>query len=222
VINPYYDCIVYFDLETTGLDPDTDDITEFACVIEFADGNTISFDELLFTDKKIPSVVVELNSITNHQLSVDGINPSIIANLVYTINNLSNKALLIAHNLQFDISFLNKLIEKQRLILDYNKFDVIDTLTVFKDRKGFYNHKLKDALKYYNLTDFVNSHRALDDVLALKGVFEAMLSESDDTYKYVNLLGFNPKYGVDYKELKSLTYRAQPYKSDKLLYECED
>jgi DNA polymerase III alpha subunit (gram-positive type) len=221
VINPYYDCYIYFDLETTGLSPDTDDITEFACIIEFSDGNTISFDELLYTDKKIPEVVLKLNNITNDQLAIDGINPSIIANLVYTINNLSNKALLIAHNLQFDISFLVKLIEKCGLELNYSKIDFVDTLTIAKDRFK-YPHKLSNCIKYYGLNDeCCNTHRALDDVKALKLVFECML-EKGDTFNYVNLFGYPKKWGIQYEPLESITYREQKYNSELPLYECED
>ena len=41
-----------------------------------------------------------------------------------------------------------------------------------------------------------NSHRAIDDVLALFEVLKAMDDEREDLGSYVNLFGYNPKYGV--------------------------
>ena len=65
----------------------------------------------------------------------------------------------------------------------------------------------------------VNSHRAIDDVLATVAVMEAMEAERDDLMRYVNLFGYNPKYGVEGKPIGSVTYKAQPYDPPKPLYE---
>ena len=37
--------------------------------------------------------------------------------------------------------------------------------------------------------------------------------------RYVNLFGYNPKYGVDGKPIGSVTYKAQPYNPVRPLYE---
>ena len=65
----------------------------------------------------------------------------------------------------------------------------------------------------------VNSHRAVDDVLATVAVMEEMEKENDDLQHYINLFGYNPKYGVDGKPIGSVTYKAQPYNPTKPLYE---
>ena len=54
-----------------------------------------------------------------------------------------------------------------------------------------------------------NSHRAIDDTEALYEVCKAMDAERDDLIDYVNLFGFNPKYGVEGKTIKRVTYHAQ-------------
>ena len=64
----------------------------------------------------------------------------------------------------------------------------------------------------------VNSHRAVDDVLATLAVMEEMDRERDDLLSYVNLFGYNPKYGVEGKPIGSVRYKPQPYDPVKPLY----
>ncbi len=37
--------------------------------------------------------------------------------------------------------------------------------------------------------------------------------------RYVNLFGYNPKYGIEGKPIGSVTYQPQPYNPKKPLYE---
>ena len=77
-----------------------------------------------------------------------------------------------------------------------------------------------DAIDAYRLGDkVVNSHRAIDDVLATVAVMEAMATEKDDLEHYVNLFGYNPKYGIEGKAIGSVTYKPQPYNPRGPLYE---
>ena len=42
-----------------------------------------------------------------------------------------------------------------------------------------------------------NSHRAIDDVLATVAVLQAMWEERDDLLRYINLFGYNARYGLE-------------------------
>ena len=96
--------------------------------------------------------------------------------------------------------------------------DKLDLLTVYKDRRS-YPHRLCNAIEAYDLADkVVNSHRAVDDVLATVEVMKAMEAEKDDLMRYVNLFGFNPKYGVEGKPIGSVTYKPQRYDPPQPLY----
>jgi DNA polymerase-3 subunit epsilon len=55
-------------------------------------------------------------------------------------------------------------------------------------------------------------------VIATVAVMEAMAAEKDDLLCYVNLFGYNPKYGIDGKPIGSVTYKPQPYNVTKPLY----
>ena len=84
-----------------------------------------------------------------------------------------------------------------------------DFVSSIKDRRAK-PHKLADAIKAYNLADRVqNSHRAIDDVEALFGVCRAMAKERDDLLSYVNVFGYNSKYGEPGPGLCGVTYFPQ-------------
>ena len=97
--------------------------------------------------------------------------------------------------------------------------DKLDLLTVYRDRRAF-PHRLCNAIDAYGLTgQVVNSHRAVDDVIATVAVMEEMEKEKDDLLNYVNLFGYNPKYGIEGKPIGSVTYKPQPYNPKGPLYE---
>ena len=96
--------------------------------------------------------------------------------------------------------------------------DKLDLLTVYKDRRA-YPHKLCNAIDAYGLSGKVcNSHRAVDDVLATLEVMKSMEAEREDLEKYINLFGYNPKYGIDGKPIGSVTYKPQGFEPKGRLY----
>lgn len=122
------------------------------------------------------------------------------------------EALLVAHNIQFDLLFILEMFKRCGMVPKAPKLRALDSLTVYKDRAA-YPHKLANAIEHYGLADKVqNSHRAIDDVLALYEVTKAMSEERDDLTDYIDLLGYNPKYGITGRKLRQITYMPQSYK----------
>ena len=66
----------------------------------------------------------------------------------------------------------------------------------------------------------VNSHRAVDDVLATLAVMEEMEKEKPDLDRYIDLFGYIPKFGIDGKPISSVTYKPQPYNAKCALYQA--
>ena len=66
--------------------------------------------------------------------------------------------------------------------------------------------------------DFV-SHRAIDDVKALVEVLMEMDIERPDLLMYINLFGFNKKYGISGCKIKGVRYVPQSYHDKKTLVE---
>ena len=217
-----YDRLVLFDTETTGLAYSRDEIIEFAAVVvEQRDGQPVvteTYDELisLTPGNVVPPKIEQLTGITTQDLLERGIPKTTVCRDIARM--LQGNALLLAYNAHFDLSFLFYLLLRQGDPTVLKGKDKLDLLTVYKDRRS-YPHKLCNAIDAYGLSDkVVNSHRAVDDVLATVEVMKAMEEECGDLLNYVNLFGYNPKYGVAGKPIGSVTYKPQPYDPPAPLY----
>ena len=217
-----YDRLVLFDTETTGLQYSRDEIIEFAAVVvERRNGvPTVvqEYDELIALSPGgfVPPKIEQLTSISTQDLREKGLPKTRVARDIGEM--LKGNTLLLAYNAHFDLSFLYYFLLRDGDPMILRGKDKLDLLTVYKDRKP-YPHKLCSAIEAYGLTGkVVNSHRAVDDVLATVAVMEEMEKERDDLMCYVNLFGFNPKYGVEGKPIGSVTYKPQPYNPTKPLY----
>ena len=218
-----YDRLVLFDTETTGLVFHRDEIIEFAAVVvERKNGEiqvTEEYDQLITLSPGafVPPLIQELTGITNEDIQARGIPKKQLCNDIARM--IQGNTLLLAYNAHFDLSFLFYLLLRDGDPSILKGKDKLDLLTVYKDRRS-YPHKLCNAIEAYHLSDkVVNSHRAVDDVLATVAVMEEMEKERNDLLRYVNLFGYNPKFGVDGKPIGSVTYKAQPYDPVAPLYE---
>ena len=210
-----YDRLVLFDTETTGLQYNRDEIIEFAAVVvEQCNGEvtvTREYDELitLSPGMTVPPEIEKLTGISNEDIAQRGIPKAQLCRDIAEM--LSGNTLLIAYNAHFDLCFLFYLLLRSGDVSVLKGKDKLDLLTVYRDRHS-YPHKLCSAIDVYGLTGkVVNSHRAVDDVIATVAVMEEMEKEKDDLMRYVNLFGYNPKYGIEGKAIGSVTYKPQGY-----------
>ena len=218
-----YDRLVLFDTETTGLNFSRDEIIEFAAVVvELVDGKTTvvqEYDELIALSPGgfVPPEIEKLTGISTQDLREKGLAKTRVARDIAEM--LRGNCLLLAYNAHFDLSFLYYFLLRNGDPMVLKGKDKLDLLTVYKDRRP-YPHKLCSAIEAYGLAGkVVNSHRAVDDVLATVAVMEEMAAEKDDLLNYVNLFGFNPKFGISGKPIGTVTYKPQPYNNTKPLYE---
>ena len=218
-----YDRLMLFDTETTGLIYSRDEIIEFAAVVvERQDGQLVvteEYDELIALSPGgfVPPKIQQLTGISNEDLAQRGIpKTKLCADIARMI---AGNTLLLAYNAHFDLSFLFYLLLRDGDPTILKGKDKLDLLTVYKDRHS-YPHKLCNAIEVYGLSDqVVNSHRAVDDVLATVEVMKAMEAERDDLCRYINLFGYNPKYGISGKPIGSITYKPQRFDPVAPLYE---
>ena len=217
-----YDRLVLFDTETTGLLFSRDEIIEFAAVVvERVNGIptvTKEYDELIALSPGgfVPPKIEQLTGISTQDLREKGLPKTRVARDIADM--IGGNTLLIAYNAHFDLSFLYYFLLRHGDPMILKGKDKLDLLTVYKDRKP-YPHKLCNAIESYGLSGkVVNSHRAVDDVIATVAVMEEIEKEKADLECYVNLFGFNPKYGVDGKPIGTVTYKPQPYNPVKPLY----
>jgi len=217
-----YDRLMLFDTETTGLIFHQDQIIEFAAVVvEQQKGEIVvteEYDELisLKPGTVVPPEIEKLTGISTADIKEKGISKGQLCKDIGRM--IAGNTLLLAYNAHFDLSFLFYLLMQDGDPTILKGKDKLDLLTVYKDRHS-YPHKLCHAIEVYGLGDkVVNSHRAVDDVLATVEVMKAMELEKADLEKYVNLFGYNPKYGVQGKQIGSVTYKPQRFDPPEPLY----
>ena len=218
-----YDRLVLFDTETTGLQFHRDEIIEFAAVVmEPVNGEPTvvqEYDELVSLSPGgfVPPKIEQLTGISTQDIRERGLPKTRVARDIAEM--IQGNILLLAYNAHFDLSFLFYFLLRDGDPAILKGKDKLDLLTVYRDRHS-YPHRLCNAIDTYGLTGkVVNSHRAVDDVLATVAVMEEMEKEKDDIIRYVNLFGYNPKYGVDGKPIGSVNYKPQRFDPKQPLYE---
>ena len=183
-------------------------------MITVVDGEIVEeYDEFIKIDGLLPSKITEITGITDKMLADDGLDEKTVANDLK--ERLTEGTLMIAHNAQFDLSFVYHLLkrhfpsEADEIV---ENMHWLDTLTVLKDRKE-YPHKLIDAVEHYELEE-VNFHRAIDDTKALYEVYKNLKNERDDLAEYIDLFGYNPKYPIDSEyKFDFIKYKRQYYQN---------
>ena len=217
-----YDRLVIFDTETTGLQFSRDEIIEFAAIVVQQQNDepvvVQEYDQLvsLTPGNCVPQVIQNLTGITTQDILEKGLSKTRVCRDIGEM--IAGNTLLLAYNAHFDLSFLYYMLLRDGDPTILKGKDKLDLLTVYKDRKA-YPHKLCNAIEAYGLSGkVVNSHRAVDDVLATLAVMGEMEAERDDLISYVNLFGYNPKYGIDGKAIGSVTYRPQGSQPGTALY----
>lgn len=199
-----YDQYIIFDTETTGLYPDTCQIIEFAAIILDGAGKKIhEIDTFVKTKSEIPPKIIELTGITRKQTD-SGITEKALTDMVIKLNS-TKKTLWVAHNAHFDLSFLRSTFDRVNIDFEdaFKNCDYLDTLTIYRDRAPK-PHKLVNAIEHYECVGVQNSHRAIDDVLALWAVMRAMAKERNDLGIYVNMFS-----GYSSTPIKRVVYRRQ-------------
>ena len=218
-----YDRLLLMDTETTGLDFARDEVIEFSAVaVDQVDGQAktvLEYDQLISLSPGgfVPDKITKLTGISTQDLRERGVPKTRVCRDIAEM--IQGRTLLLAYNAHFDLSFLFYMLLRDGDPAILKGKDKLDLLTVYKDRKPF-PHKLCNAIEAYGLSGkVVNSHRAIDDVIATVAVMEEMEKEKPDLDRYINLFGFNPKWGLSGKAIGSVTYKPQPYDPKAPLYE---
>ncbi|QNO19329.1 PolC-type DNA polymerase III [Caproicibacterium amylolyticum] len=167
---------ISFDLETTGLSPNQERITEIGAV-RIRNGEIVeSFDTFVDPERPIPPKITQLTGITDEMVSGA---PSEDAAIQQFYDFCGKDAVLVAHNADFDTSFLRVSAERHNMDFPYVYIDSIPMCrAMLVDIK---NYKLDTVAKYLNLGNF-NHHRACDDAAMLGQIFITLLQRlKEDT-----------------------------------------
>jgi DNA polymerase-3 subunit epsilon len=158
---------IVFDTETTGLNPETNEIIEFT-FLKYE--NNILVDKLsslVRPEELIPDFITNITHISNE----DVLDKKDINYYLEDIIKFINKSIIIGHNVLFDIKFLREAISKSNLDLEPLNIQYIDTVNLA--RKCIIdvpNHKLETLKNYFNINCI--SHRSEADCEVTKIVYE--------------------------------------------------
>ena len=161
---------VIFDTETTGLSAIENSLTEIAAVKVRNYVIIDSFQSLVKPRHIIPEKIEKLTGITNIMVSSAPTLESVMGQFLEFIED----TILVAHNANFDLSFINTSLNLINLKPLNNP--VIDTVALARFTvPGLKSYKLSALSKHFDIT-LENHHRALDDATATAKMFMNLLS----------------------------------------------
>jgi len=180
---------VVFDLETTGLYPNSGDTIIEIGAVKIKDGNIIDrYDELINPGKVLTDEIIKITGITNDMLEGKRNEEGALKDFMKWVGDLP----MVAHNAKFDISFVDMAYTKYNLGNFSNV--VIDTLGLSRYLESSERyHNLATLVKRYNIPwDEDKHHRADYDSEGTALIFDKMLRKLElnnfktlkDLYKY--------------------------------------
>ncbi len=157
------------DIETTGLRAGAEKITEIAIILH--DGKQIieEFSSLVNPERKIPYFITQLTGISDQLVS----DAPKFYELARQIIELTDNAIVVGHNVNFDYSFLKS--EFKSLGYDYQR-KTLDTIKLSRKLiPGLPSYSLGKLCAALNIPNS-SRHRAAGDAMATTKLFELILS----------------------------------------------
>ena len=150
------DTFVAFDLETTGLNPNIDAITEIGAVV-FENGKEVDrFHSFVDPQRKLDPENIALTGITDEML----VGAPLIGEILPKFLEFIGGRVVVAHNAKFDTSFVKKACENCGLTYDLTAVDTVALAQQLMPPMPRY--KLDVVARALKLPNF-NHHRASDD-----------------------------------------------------------
>ncbi|AEF83465.1 3'-5' exonuclease [Leadbettera azotonutricia] len=166
-----------FDLETTGLDAQKDQIVEIGAVKFDRRGLIARFSTLINPGIPMPPEAGKVNNITDSMLKDQPMLDEVLPDFIRFIKN----TILIAHNAPFDCGFINaKLKEKRAWTPPFSSLPnrVLDTLVFSRETfPGRRTYKLGDLARDLEIP-MGDAHRAEDDAAACMEIFLRCIAAS--------------------------------------------
>ena len=170
--NEYIKDYVLYDLETTGVSSNYDEVIEIAAV-KVRNGKVVEeFSELVNPGRAIPFAASLVNNITDEMVADAPLFEEVLGRFVEFIGD----DVLVGHNIySFDMKFIYR--DCERYFEKTLTNDYVDTLKIAKICFPDWKHRrLADLANYYGLTT-EGAHRALADCKMNQKVFELLGKE---------------------------------------------
>ena len=159
------DRFVVFDIETTGFSPINDRIIEIGAV-KLQNGEIVdSFNAFVNPERRIPFEITELTGITPEMVS----DAQSIEKIMPKFLEFVGDSVMVAHNAEFDMSFINSNCRRMGISIDNPVLDTIPLCKfLYPDLKKY---KLNVIAKYLDIS-LENHHSAVDDAAATANILK--------------------------------------------------
>lgn len=205
--------IIVFDVESTGVDVTKDEIIQIAAIKIDKEGEVIdTFERFIKPNKSVGNSVL-VHGFSDEYLKEYGENKE---KVFKEFLHYSKDALIIGHNVNYDISILNSELERCKMNKPIFK-GVYDTLDIYR---RFYpnlpNHKLETLSKIFPIKHNP-SHNALDDVKATAYLLVYAINEKirKTSFERIGLIGKHIKsfkeVSININKLIEESYNKRPY-----------
>ena len=171
-LDKYVSDYVVFDLETTGISPQTDKVIEISAVKVRSGKSVAEFSSLVNPLRDIPYGATKVNGITNEMVADKPAFEEVLADFLDFIGD----DILVGYNIHdFDMKFIHR--DCEAFFRMFLGNDYIDTLPLArKCLPELYRHRLTDLAAHYKIS-IEGAHRALNDCRMNQLVFEKLGEE---------------------------------------------
>jgi DNA polymerase III subunit epsilon len=186
--------IVFFDLETTGVQVAKDRIVEISVFKVFPNGNKESKTWLVNPTIPIPAETTAVHGITDEKVA----NEPSFKELANEIKNMMEGSDLAGYNSnRFDIPLLAEEFLRVDVDFDMKKHHAVDVQNIFHKME---QRTLSAAYKFYCSKDLENAHSAEADTLATYEILTAQLdkySELENDIEFLSKFSTRGNSSVD-------------------------
>lgn len=158
------DAYVVFDLETTGLSPDKNKIIEIGAVRVEGGAITERFSTFVNPEVPIPYNIEQLTSIKDDMV----LDAPKIEEILPEFMKFCEGTVMVAHNAEFDTSFIRKNCERMGLPFDFTIVDTVALARILLPQLGRF--KLDTVAKAVGVS-LDHHHRAVDDAACTAEIF---------------------------------------------------
>jgi DNA polymerase III, epsilon subunit and related 3''-5'' exonucleases len=203
--------ILFFDIESTGLDVASDRIVELSIVKVMPDGSRI-----VKTRRINPTIPISPEAQAVHGISDDDVKDCpTFKQIAKSLAQMMEGCDIAGYNsLKFDIPMLAEEFLRAGVDFDFRKRKLVDVQNIFHKKE---QRTLKAAYKFYCGKNLDNAHAAEADTLATLEVLEAQLDRygNDEEEPLLNDVAYLAKYSiqrqtVDYAGRIALNDKQEP------------
>lgn len=174
--------LVFFDLETTGINIVTDRIVEISYVKVFPNGKEESKTRRINPEMHIPEASTAIHGITDEDVKDCPTFKAIAKSLAAQIEGCD----LAGYNSnRFDIPLLAEEFLRAGVDIDLNKRKFVDVQTIFHKME---QRTLSAAYKFYCNKNLENAHTAAADTMATYEILQAQLDRYPELQNDINFL----------------------------------